>query len=252
MIIQVYEVQRMYEARMLKRLGVDHIGTVVEDVEDFQNAEVQSTVEYVNNSGMVSCLIPLFSNEEKVMATLAFYRPQVVHFCDMLHANGNIANEAERYLRLQRAAKQKFPYLKIMRSLPVGVRKISNKIPTFELMAMFEADTDFFLIDTVLDAKSQPAGNSIGLTGKTCDWDKAAEVVKRAHIPVILAGGLGPNNVAEAIAKVKPFGVDTCTQTNAVDEKGDMIRYRKDMDKVRKFIDNIRQKNVKPSFKRID
>ena len=252
MIIQVYEIQRLYEARMLKRLNVDHIGTVVEDVEDYKNAEVQTTVEYVNSSGMVSCLIPLFSNEEKVLDALAFYRPQVVHFCDMLHQGGEISQDADRYLRLQKRAKQELPFLKVMRTIPVGVKKIANQIPTFEIMKMFEADSDFFLIDTVLDARKQPGGNSIGITGKTCDWDKAAEVVKRANIPVILAGGLGPDNVAEAIARVKPYGVDSCTKTNALDEEGNVIRYRKDMDKVRKFIDNVRQNNVKPSFKRID
>lgn len=252
MIIQVYEVQRLYEARMLKRLGVDNIGTVVEDVEDYKNAEVQTTVEFVNSSGLLSCLIPLFSNEEKVLDALAFYRPQVVHFCDMLHLDGEIAKDAHRFLRLQQKAKQVLPFLKVMRTIPVGVPKIANKIPTFEIMKMFEASSDFFLIDTVLDTREQPGGNSIGITGKTCDWNKAAEVVQRASIPVILAGGLGPDNVAEAIAKVKPYGVDTCTKTNALDEKGNMIRYRKDMDKVSKFIDNVRQNNVKPSFKRID
>ena len=252
MIIQVYEIQRLYEARTLKHMGVDHIGTVVEDVDDFKNDEVKSTVEYTNSSGMISCLIPLFSKEEKVLETLAFYRPQVVHFCDMLSNNNEICNDAERFLRLQRKTKKELPFIKVMRSLPVGVRKISNKIPTFEIMKMFEADSDFFLIDTVLEGRRQPGGNAtIGITGKTCDWDMACEVVKRAKIPIILAGGLGPDNVAEAIAKVKPYGVDTCTKTNAVNERGQIIRYRKDMEKVRKFIDNIRQNNVKTSFKRI-
>ena len=252
MIIQVYEVQRLYEARALKHMGVDHIGTVVENVDDFKNDEVKSTVEYTNSSGMVSCLIPLFSNEEKVLETLAFYRPQVVHFCNMLSNNGEINNNAECFLRLQRKAKQELPFIKVMRTLPVGIRKIANKIPTFEIMKMFEADSDFFLIDTVLEDCCQPDGTgTIGITGKTCDWDKASEVVKRSNIPVILAGGLGPDNVAEAIAKVKPYGVDTCTKTNALNENGQAIRYRKDMDKVRKFIDNIRQNNVKTSFKRI-
>lgn len=252
MIIQVYEIQRMYEAKMLKRLGVDHVGTIVENVDDYLNDEVKGTVEYVNSSGMVSCLIPLFNNEEKVLAALSFYRPQVVHFCDMLSENGNIVKDAERFLRLQCKAKKELPWLKVMRTIPVGVKKIAGKVPTFELMQMFGQDSDFFLLDTVLDDKKQPGGDSIGITGKTCDWDKAAEAVKRSQIPVILAGGLGPDNVAEAIARVRPFGVDTCTKTNAVDEECNLVRYRKDMDKVRKFIDNARPNNVKPSFKRID
>lgn len=239
MIIQIYEIQRMYEARMLKQMGVDHVGTVVENVDDFLNAEVQGTVEFVNSRGMVSSLIPLFSDEEKVMQTLNYYRPQIVHFCDSLQLDSKISDDAERALRLQQKVKQAFPSIKSMRSLPVGVRKVSGKIPTFELLKLFVADSDFFLIDTVLDAK-KPKNNMVGITGKTCDWDVAAEVVKRSAIPVILAGGLDGDNVAEAIAKVKPYGVDSCTRTNAFDDVGNVIRYRKDMDKVRKFIDNAR------------
>lgn len=250
MIVQIYEVQRLYEARMLKRLGVDHIGTVVEDVDEFLNAEVQTTVEYVNSAGMVSSLIPLFNNEDKVLQTIHFYRPQIVHFCDLLLQNGEISEDIDRFLQLQRKAKQEYPYLKIMRTIPVGVRKNSNKVPTMELLKLFTADSDFILLDTWLDAKKQP-GNSIGITGKTCDWDKAAEAVRQSAKPVILAGGLGSENVKEAIEKVRPFGVDSCTKTNALDEAGNVIRYRKDMEKVRIFVDNAKGNEVKPSFKRI-
>jgi len=42
--------------------------------------------------------------------------------------------------------------------------------------------------------------------GETVDWSRAAEIAKRGNM--ILAGGLGPANVAEAIAIVRPFGVD--------------------------------------------
>ncbi|HEY3780570.1 MAG TPA: phosphoribosylanthranilate isomerase [Fimbriimonadaceae bacterium] len=49
---------------------------------------------------------------------------------------------------------------------------------------------------------------SYGGTGKAVDWDLAAEVVKISRKPVILAGGLTPDNVAEAIRKVRPYAVD--------------------------------------------
>lgn len=45
-----------------------------------------------------------------------------------------------------------------------------------------------------------------GGTGRTIDWDAAAAVASRRS--VLLAGGLTPENVAEAIARVRPFGVD--------------------------------------------
>jgi phosphoribosylanthranilate isomerase len=47
-----------------------------------------------------------------------------------------------------------------------------------------------------------------GGTGETFDWDLAAQIAERAGLPVILAGGLTPENVAEAIRRVRPFGVD--------------------------------------------
>ena len=60
---------------------------------------------------------------------------------------------------------------------------------------------DRFLLDTY-DPKT------VGGTGVTCNWDKAAMIVGAIQTPVLLAGGLTPENVTEAIQKVKPFGVD--------------------------------------------
>ena len=50
-------------------------------------------------------------------------------------------------------------------------------------------------------------------TGRTCDWDGAAQVARRAQL--VLAGGLDPRNVAAAIAAVRPFGVDVSSGVEA-------------------------------------
>ena len=62
------------------------------------------------------------------------------------------------------------------------------------------------------------------------------QLVRQSRIPVILAGGISPDNVQEAIRQVRPFGVDSCTQTNAVDKHGKPIRFKKDYEKVRLLI----------------
>ena len=53
-----------------------------------------------------------------------------------------------------------------------------------------------------------PDGVHFGGTGEVGDWDVAAEVLRSFHGTVFLAGGLTPDNVAEAIRKVSPSGVD--------------------------------------------
>jgi phosphoribosylanthranilate isomerase len=52
-----------------------------------------------------------------------------------------------------------------------------------------------------------------GGTGETFDWELVR--TRRSKIPLVLSGGLGPENVAEAIAAVHPFAVDTASGTEA-------------------------------------
>jgi len=57
--------------------------------------------------------------------------------------------------------------------------------------------------------------NAYGGTGKTIDWNLAAEIVRKSRLPVILAGGLTPENVGEAIRIVRPYAVDVCSGVEA-------------------------------------
>lgn len=81
---------------------------------------------------------------------------------------------------------------------------------------------DRYLLDS-FDPKT------IGGTGKTCDWEKAFALVQSMETPVLLAGGLTPENVAEAIERVGPWGVDVSSGVET--EPG-----VKDMAKVEAFI----------------
>jgi phosphoribosylanthranilate isomerase len=81
--------------------------------------------------------------------------------------------------------------------------------------------TDAWLLDAY-------ASDAFGGTGEKFNWDLAIEVQKLGK-PVFLAGGLTPENVAEAVQQVQPFGVDVSSGVES--SPG-----RKDHDKVRSFI----------------
>ncbi len=51
----------------------------------------------------------------------------------------------------------------------------------------------------------------LGGTGRTHDWNLSKMIVERIKIPVFLAGGLNPSNVADAVKTVVPFGLDICS-----------------------------------------
>lgn len=67
---------------------------------------------------------------------------------------------------------------------------------------------DALLLDSGRPSAAIP---ELGGTGRTHDWEISAKIVSDLDIPVFLAGGLSPDNAAEAIHTVHPFGLDLCS-----------------------------------------
>jgi phosphoribosylanthranilate isomerase len=78
-----------------------------------------------------------------------------------------------------------------------------------------------------------------GGTGKPFDWSRAGEI--KNIRPVILAGGLRPDNVREAIRVVMPYGVDVCTSVESAPGKKDRIRLIDFMNEVRNVSDSLQR-----------
>lgn len=89
---------------------------------------------------------------------------------------------------------------------------------------------DAYLLDAYVEG-------TVGGTGKSFNWDLAIEA-KKIGRPIILAGGLSPDNVAEAIKKVSPYGVDVSSQVEKVPGK-------KDHKKMKDFMQTVRRTDEK-------
>jgi phosphoribosylanthranilate isomerase len=64
----------------------------------------------------------------------------------------------------------------------------------------------------LLDSGNQSlAVKELGGTGRTHDWSLSRKIRETIDVPLFLAGGLRPDNVADAIRTVKPYGIDVCS-----------------------------------------
>lgn len=84
----------------------------------------------------------------------------------------------------------------------------------------------------LLDSGNQTlAVKELGGTGRTHDWRVSRRIRDAVEVPVFLAGGLRPENVAEAVETVRPFGLDVCS--------GVRRESKLDAEKLRRFFESI-------------
>ncbi|MFH1102407.1 MAG: hypothetical protein V1714_01390 [Pseudomonadota bacterium] len=204
MIIQIYEIQNPHDAELLVDMGVDHVGSVILSRKDWKDPAIKETVRRVQEKGGRSTLIPLFSDLDAVCRAADYYQPDIIHFCEDVHDSDQDA--VRGFIFSQGELKSKFPELGIMRSIPLPKKGEPAVLNFLELARQFEPMSDYFLTDTRV--LSQPVNGFIGITGQTCDWSMAASLVRSCSIPVILAGGITPENAFDAVIRVRPAGVD--------------------------------------------
>jgi phosphoribosylanthranilate isomerase len=80
-----------------------------------------------------------------------------------------------------------------------------------------ESVDEAIAVATHVDAVLLDSGNQslaikeLGGTGRTHDWSLSRKIREAIKVPLFLAGGLKPDNVAAAIQEVQPFGIDVCS-----------------------------------------
>jgi phosphoribosylanthranilate isomerase len=210
-LTQIYEITSAKEAAALSEIGVDHVGVLVGDGRFPREQSVAAAAEIAAGIRPPSkfCALFLASDLPFVVRLVRELAPPILH---LGAAPELVLPEHVREL------KQALPGVAIMRSVPVtGPESIA-------VAEAYEGIADFILLDSYRASDKQ-----IGALGVTHDWSISRKIVERLATPVILAGGLDPDNVAEAIRQVRPVGVDSKTRTDLGDS------HTKDLDKVRRF-----------------
>lgn len=128
-------------------------------------------------------------------------------------------------------------YRELRRGLP-GISLV-QVIHVTEPEALKEAASIESLVDGILLDSGNPklAIKELGGTGRTHDWNLSRQIRESVSVPVFLAGGLTPDNVASAIDEVAPFGVDVCSGVRT-DGKLDVL-------KLTSFFNSISNSNVR-------
>jgi len=216
MLVQIFEVQTPDEAAALVRLGVDHIGVLVGDGVFPRELSVAQAKEIfaVVPAGKKRVALSLSADLEEVARVVQETRPDIVQVQAAID---------DFSVAMTRALKTRFPQVPIMRAIPV-IDEAS-----IETAASYQGVADFLLLDSW-----DPGTRQFGALGRTHDWGLSRRIVDDVGISTILAGGLGPENVAAAIAEVRPAGVDSKTKTDRAGEPG------KDLAKVQAFVAAIK------------
>jgi phosphoribosylanthranilate isomerase len=248
MLTQIYEIQTPDQAEKCIDLGVDRIGSVLLSASDWKKPHIREVIALSEGTDARNSLIPLFGVWDTLCQAMDYYRPHFVHFCDSLTDSQGHKVDLSPFILLQEKFKNAYPEIGIVRSIPVPAAGLAPDFPCLDLVRSLEGVSDFFLIDTWLG--KEPVEGFVGITGRLADTERAKAVVLQSKIPVLLAGGLSPENVFLAVSEVLPAGADSCTHTNQVDASGKTIRFKKDFLKVDKFVKEIRRaKAALPSWR---
>lgn len=219
-IVQIYTVQTAAEALALAGLGVDRIGVTPSAAGLPGEVSHALAREIFQSLGERATKVAL-SVDQDIDAIAAMVRtvaPDVLHLCGDLD-------------------RVPVPALRRLRGLVPGVA-IMQAIPVTGPQAVAQAQAFARVSDLLILDSQSPAIGGIGAAGTVHDWAISRRIVQSVTCPVILAGGLSPANVAEAIRIVRPWGVDSLTHTNEYFRDGG---FRKDLDKVAAFVSAARR-----------
>lgn len=207
-LIQVAGVIDQAEADLIIEEGADWLGFPLrlpaknEDITEADAAAVIKTIQQPHQGVIISYL----TDADEIKAHCAEIG------VDTIQLHGDVLPAELRRLRTIA------PDLYVLKSLVVKADNIDELAKIVDEAAEW---VDMFITDTF-----NPATGAKGATGLVHDWNVSAELVRISPRPLMLAGGLNPENVAAAIEGVRPAAVDAHTGLENATRRKDRLKVR--------------------------
>ncbi|HIH74247.1 MAG TPA: phosphoribosylanthranilate isomerase [Methanosarcina sp.] len=206
--------------------GADAVGFITEvPVESPRKLDSDTSADLISKVPrcLDSVMVIMPENSSRALELIEKVRPDVVQI------HSNLSPVELEIIR----EKTDIPIIKTL-SVPAGMGASKVQSLVKRLLEEVRELEKSGVVDSVL-LDSGIAGKTGG-TGCIHDWDLSRRIAEETELPLILAGGLKPENVQEAIKVVSPYAVDTASGVETLGKK--------DAAKIRNFIEEVRCANA--------
>jgi phosphoribosylanthranilate isomerase len=213
--IKICGITRNSYARAAADAGADYIGVIVDIKESPRNVSLIKAAEILKSSSLPTVVL-LEKAINDIIKTASFLNPYAIQLIgkytpdDIQHLKKKLNCKIWKTISIPKTGTNKEAYQSLL--------KLINNYKN--------AGTDAIILDTLVPKKK-------GGTGQTCDWDTAEKLMSDISIPLFLAGGINPENVCDAVIKVRPYGIDLSSGVEKAPAE-------KDPEKILKLVNNVK------------
>ncbi len=217
MIVQVFAIKSIEEIQMCIDAGLDRWGLEVGNkglMPSEMNFEKTRALFTATPAPYPKMALTVETDIAALVEIVKETRPDLFHLCGDIK---QLPPEGVFELR------KKIPGVGIIQAIPM------TGAESLDIALAYEEVADILFLDSVA-----PNVTGIGIAGVTHDWSISRQIVDMVKKPCVLAGGLSPENVADAIRAVHPWGVDSNTHTCFPGT------WKKDPQRLRRFAEEAR------------
>ena len=200
--VKICGITSVHDAQLATDAGADYVGVLVDVAVSERTRSADQASEISNGSPIPTVLLLYNRTTSDIQEIVSQVRPLAVQLLGQ-----EPPQQVEELKRAVSCQLWKSVYL------PAGSpENVDIPAAQAEMQAYRDAGADFLLFDSVDMSLEKPR---YGGTGKTCDWNVAAELITESPLPVFFAGGIRPENVKAAIETIRPHGIDLCSGVEA-------------------------------------